>query len=160
MHFIPLLGLTAATVAAAQERGFPPAPEDYKWDLIHWQAGQSHGTTPPTSWYMFNVTVPSYGADSSYIPPFQAHCEGSGHGQPLGSNYSRCTTDARIGSPDSVVLARIVPHDNIKARIAINHLFYADDDTKTRRKFAVTVVEDWARERLPHDFTVTPAQAP
>ncbi|KAI2618613.1 hypothetical protein GGS26DRAFT_382185 [Hypomontagnella submonticulosa] len=138
-----------------------PPPEGYNWNVVNWQAGQSHGNPadPTTGWYMFNVSGPEYGEGKTHIPSFAAHCEGFADGIPLSSNFSSCTLDRSVGTPGTSVLARVIPDPEIRAHIAITYLFRTDDEARMRRNFTVIIVEDWARERPPHNFTVNPAEA-
>ncbi|KAI0386528.1 hypothetical protein F5Y04DRAFT_276134 [Hypomontagnella monticulosa] len=139
----------------------PSLPEGYNWNVVNWQAGESHGapTAPMTGWYSFNVSGPEYGRGKTHIPSFAAHCQGSADGVPLSSNFSSCTLDRSVGTPGTSVLARVIPDPEIRAHIAITYLFRTDDEARMRRNFTVIIVEDWARERPPHNFTVQPAEA-
>ncbi|KAI1387366.1 uncharacterized protein F4822DRAFT_406230 [Hypoxylon trugodes] len=155
MQLLSILAL-ATSVAAGVPRDTTIA---YVWEVLKWQAGESHGnpTAPVTGWFNFNVSGPRYGEVSTHIPPFFAHCEGTADGSPLSSNLTVCSLDkVEGGAPDAAVLARVLPVQDIQVHIAITYLFHPEDQPITPRNFTVIVVQDWARERPPHNFTVHP----
>ncbi|KAI2472828.1 hypothetical protein F4781DRAFT_443891 [Annulohypoxylon bovei var. microspora] len=160
--FVKTFVLAAITTAATIPRNtLYPSSEDYIWQVTQWQAGESHGapTTPITGWYSFNVSGIGFGEGSARVPPFSAHCEGHADGKPLSSNISSCTLEAAAGTSETSVLSQVLPvMANSQAHISVNYLFSTDDESKTKRNFTVTIVEDWARERPPHNFTVTPSE--
>ncbi|KAI8946175.1 hypothetical protein F4801DRAFT_78786 [Xylaria longipes] len=160
MHFTAALLLL---IAASAARGLvvPEDGGDYIWDVTQWQAGLSHGNPaePTTSWYAFNVSGSGYGTlgSESYIPAFGARCTGSGAGSPLSSEYSECAIDPEITEAGNSVSARIVPDaDFSQAHIAINYVFSNVDEL---RNWTATAVTDWARERPPYNFTLSPNKA-
>ncbi|KAI1454426.1 hypothetical protein F4805DRAFT_460753 [Annulohypoxylon moriforme] len=159
--FIAFLVLAATTIATAMPRKPQLLPEDYIWQITQWQAGESHGapTAPITGWYSFNVSGERFGEGSARIPPFAAHCEGYADGRPLRSNATSCTLESATGPSDVFVSSQVLPVETYaQAHISVNYSFHADDESKTKRNFAVTIVEDWARERPPHNFTVSPSE--
>ncbi|OTB14536.1 hypothetical protein K445DRAFT_302314 [Daldinia sp. EC12] len=156
-----VLILATAVVAVTIPRDTATLSADYIWDILKWQAGQSHGnpTAPVTGWYDFNVSSPEYGNGPTRVPSFFAHCAGSADGSPLSSEYSTCDLEKADETVDAAVLARVLPDpDRAQAHIAISYLFDAGDESKTRRNFTVVIVEDWARERPPHNFTAKPSE--
>ncbi|KAI1172707.1 hypothetical protein F4777DRAFT_581663 [Nemania sp. FL0916] len=160
MRFITGLQLAIAALAAQGTAISSRDDGDYIWDITQWQAGLSHGNpaAPVTSWYLFSVSGSSYGssASGSSIPAFGASCSGDGAGTPLSSEYSECTVDATISEADASVAARIVPDtDSSQAHIAISYVFTDGDEIKN---FTAIVVQDWARERPPHNFTISPTE--
>ncbi|KAI0469419.1 hypothetical protein F4859DRAFT_130682 [Xylaria cf. heliscus] len=149
--------------AASAVRGavVPKDVSDYIWDVTQWQAGLSHGNPadPTTSWYAFTVSGSGYGTpgSESYIPAFGARCTGSGAGSPLSSEYSECAIDAQVTEAGSSVSARIVPDtDFTQAHIAISYVFSNIDEQKN---WTAVAVMDWARERPPYNFTLSPSEA-
>ncbi|KAI4871018.1 hypothetical protein F4820DRAFT_401141 [Hypoxylon rubiginosum] len=162
MLFNLLLGSAAVTTAASVPRNTPrlAATDEYIWQIAKWQAGESHGNpaTPITGWYDFNVSAAEYGQGAARIPPFAAHCEGVADGRPLASEYAGCTLTAADGTSSASVSARVLPEQDVQAHIAISYVFDSNDESSTERNFTVVVVEDWARERPPHDFTVQPTE--
>ncbi|KAI0431648.1 hypothetical protein F5Y09DRAFT_304280 [Xylaria sp. FL1042] len=152
--------LLLITASAARGGVVPKDVEDYIWNVTQWQAGLSHGNPaePTTSWYTFTISGSVYGslASESYIPAFGASCSGFGAGFPLSSNYSECTIDSEISEADTSVSARIVPGvDNVQAHIAISYVF---SNAHQRRNYTAVAVTDWARERPPYNFTLTPSE--
>ncbi|XXG95986.1 hypothetical protein Hte_002263 [Hypoxylon texense] len=163
MLFNLLFGVTAVTAAASVPKDTTYlAADEYIWQITKWQAGESHGNpaAPITGWYDFNVSAAEHGEGAARIPPFAAHCEGVADGTPLASGYAGCTLTAADESSDASVSARVLPEqDSVQAHIAISYLFNSNDESSTKRNFTVVVVEDWARERPPHNFTVQPTEA-
>ncbi|KAI8965093.1 hypothetical protein F5Y11DRAFT_344812 [Daldinia sp. FL1419] len=135
---------------------------EYIWDIIKWQAGESHGapTAPTTGWYDFNISAPEYRTGATLIPAFFAHCSGTADGQPLGSEYSNCDLEKADESANVAVLARVLPDPDLtQAHIAISYLFSANYEPRTKHNYTVVIVEDWARERPPHNFTTKPSKS-
>ncbi|KAI1272558.1 hypothetical protein F5Y07DRAFT_403271 [Xylaria sp. FL0933] len=154
---VPLLLLAAS---AAKGNVVPKDDGDYVWNITQWQAGLSHGNPaePTTSWYSFTVSGSVYGslASGSYIPAFGATCNGFGAGFPLSSNYSECAINSEVSETGAFVSARIVPGvDNVQAHIAISYVF---SNTDHERNYTAVAVTDWARERPPYNFTLTPSE--
>ncbi|KAI1649366.1 uncharacterized protein F4817DRAFT_363696 [Daldinia loculata] len=164
-----ILTLATTTAAATIPRNAATPSADYIWDILKWQAGQSHGapTAPltahchenPDTHYYFNVFASEYGYGPTRVPGFFVHCAGHADGKPLSSEYTNCDLEKADETADAAVFARVLPDPNLtKAHIAISYLFNAEDGSKTRRNFTVVIVEDWARERPPHNFTVVPTE--
>ncbi|KAI1380270.1 hypothetical protein F4677DRAFT_406304 [Hypoxylon crocopeplum] len=161
MHFITILSIATTSAAAVIPKDvLSSIPDDYIWQVTKWQAGMSHGNpaSPVTSWYNFNVSGVGYGEGSTFIPPFAVHCEGFADGRPLNSNYASCSSEIAPSTTDASVSARVLPDAGTQAHIAISYLFNTEDELKTEQNFTVTIVEDWARERPPHNFTVKPTE--
>ncbi|KAI0113304.1 hypothetical protein F4814DRAFT_449752 [Daldinia grandis] len=186
-----MLALAGAAIATKPSRNVVAPPADYVWDILKWQAGESHGapTAPLTGYYGeqsfdcltsdrwplsetvsylirakrgpdFNVSASEYGGGPARIPAFFVHCAGRAGGLPLSSEYTDCDLEKANGTVDAAVLARVLPDPDLtSAHIAISYLFNADRESKTRRNFTVVIVEDWARERPPHNFTAVPTEA-
>ena len=137
------------------------------------------------STYVIGFTVCSavFGSleSETYIPAFGALCTGFGAGFPLSSGYSDCAMDLTTSESGASVSARIVPYvDNTQAHIAINYVFstaYVNifsvfeegggnhvneaNDPLNRdgaRNYTATAVTDWARERPPYNFTLSPSE--
>ncbi|KAH8156999.1 hypothetical protein CIB48_g11247 [Xylaria polymorpha] len=160
MHFNATTLLLFAA-SAAKGAVVPKDVSDYIWDVTQWQAGLSHGNpaSPTTSWYAFTVSGSGDGTpgSESYIPAFGARCTGSGAGTPLSSEYSECVIDAEVTEAGGSVSARIVPDaDFPHAHISISHVFSNADEPRNWTAIAVT---DWARERPPYNFTLSPSEA-
>ncbi|OTB09633.1 hypothetical protein M426DRAFT_256748 [Hypoxylon sp. CI-4A] len=157
--FFKLLTLAAATTAATIPRDALVPSAEYIWQVTSWQAGLSHGNpeAPITAWYAFSISAAEFGDNSSHIPAFAARCTGDADGRPLSSNLSSCSFETTGSASESIVSARVLPNDEFsQAHIAVYYVLHSDDETKTTRNFTVTIVEDWARERPPHNFTVKP----
>ncbi|KAL7622325.1 hypothetical protein AAE478_007829 [Parahypoxylon ruwenzoriense] len=68
--------------------------------------------------------------------------------------------DIHDNTADASLLSRVLPDlDFRQAHIAVQYLFNTDGDLEARRNFTIIIVEDWARERPPHNFTVKPEEA-
>ncbi|KAI2625209.1 hypothetical protein GGS21DRAFT_312878 [Xylaria nigripes] len=152
------LSILLSAASAAWAGVIPRDDSGYTWSVTQWQAGLSQGNpvTPTTSFYTFTISGPASGLPGSatYIPPFGAHCTGSGAGFPLSSAFSECAMNSTVPA-GSTVSARIVPNNGTQAHIAINYAFQTAHGT---RDFTATAVTDWARERPPFDFTLTPSE--
>ncbi|KAI0849855.1 hypothetical protein F5Y00DRAFT_261303 [Daldinia vernicosa] len=93
-------------------------------------------------------------------PAFFVCCAGYADGKPLGSEYTSCDLEKDNETAYAAVLVRVLPDPDLtKAHIAISHLFNAEDEWKARRNSTFVIVEDWARERPPHNFTLKPTEA-
>ncbi|KAI5866174.1 hypothetical protein GGS23DRAFT_372935 [Durotheca rogersii] len=161
MRFTAILSLATATAATIQESAVASSAEEYIWQIDKWQAGQSHGhpEAPVTGWYNFNVSAAEYGEGPTRIPAFHGQCEGYADGKPLSSNYTNCRLDISDSAADATVISRVLPDPDFQqAHITVHYLFNATNESKTRRNFTIVIVEDWARERPPHNFTVTPEE--
>ncbi|KAI1141641.1 hypothetical protein F5Y05DRAFT_410198 [Hypoxylon sp. FL0543] len=147
----------AATAAASTPRDpLSASSAEYSWQITAWQAGQSHGNPaePTTGWYNFFVSGDEVDEESTSIPKFSVQCQGYADGWPLRSNLTACGSQTAL--TDASVAARVLPSDT-QAHIAVYYIFSTDG--VTTRNFTTTIVEDWARERPPHNFTTTPTEA-
>ncbi|KAI0101936.1 hypothetical protein F4776DRAFT_648987 [Hypoxylon sp. NC0597] len=151
-----ILGLAADSAAAAVPRDTISSSTEYKWQIASWQAGESHGNPadPVTGWYNFFVSGDEVSDGSVHIPKFLVHCQGFADGWPLSSNLTACESQTAL--TDASVSARVLPSPDTQAHIAIYYIFSANGATTL--SFTTTIVEDWARERPPHNFTVTPTE--
>ncbi|KAK6957083.1 hypothetical protein Daesc_002368 [Daldinia eschscholtzii] len=125
-----VLTIATVVVAMAVPRYTEALSVDYIWDIIKWQAGQSHGnpTAPVTGWYDFNISAPEYGEGQARVPAFFAHCAGSAGGNPLSSEYSNCDLEKADETAEVAVLARVLPDpDRTQAHIATSYLFNAGE---------------------------------
>ncbi|KAI1805358.1 hypothetical protein F4811DRAFT_516148 [Daldinia bambusicola] len=153
---------TTVTAAIIPRDNAETLSADYIWDILKWQAGESHGapTAPITGWYDFNVSAPEYGDGPTRVPAFFAHCAGSAAGNPLSSEYSDCDLETGDEAAGAAVSARVLPVPGYaQAHIAVSYLFDGESESRTKRNFTVVIVEDWARERPPHNFSAGPTEA-
>ncbi|KAI1416643.1 hypothetical protein F5Y13DRAFT_186260 [Hypoxylon sp. FL1857] len=106
-------------------------------------------------WYNFLVSGDEVDDGTVSIPEFAVHCQGFADGWPLSSNLTAC--DSETALTDASVSARVLPSSDTQAHIAVYYIFSTDGETT--RNFTTTIVQDWARERPPHNFTTTPIEA-